>query len=65
MTTPFGARGIDARPGDVLVADPAEFADAVAGWSRRPATAPPPPRGASWIERGRALHSAYERLLAA
>jgi glycosyltransferase involved in cell wall biosynthesis len=64
VSTPFGARGIEPPAGDVVVADPAQFADAVAAWSRRPAAAPLP-RGASWIERGRALHSAYEQLLGA
>jgi glycosyltransferase involved in cell wall biosynthesis len=63
VTTPFGARGIEPAP-DVYVADPAEFADAVVAMRRPPMAARRPRRAVSWAERGRSLHSAYERLLA-
>jgi glycosyltransferase involved in cell wall biosynthesis len=64
ITTPFGARGLEPLPGDVRVAEPAAFADTIAAWSRGRAPAPEPDPGASWTERGRALHATYERLLA-
>jgi glycosyltransferase involved in cell wall biosynthesis len=65
LTTPFGARGFEPSEGAVSVADPADFADAVAAWMRSPAPAVRQRSGASWTERGRELHAAYERLLGA